>query len=155
MITRFSKESLNKLCYQVLVVFEREPTHYYYYRNKSPRRVRWQKTGRRFEISINSSSSVILTIILRKLTQPYINRMCQSKKSSFINILTDKDSIVYDNGSLLISSPKLDRSLKIAIAFLDSSIDAKLNFRLLTERKISMTTLLRMVDYCIENCKCF
>lgn len=152
MINRFSKESSNKLCYHVLVVFEFEPTHYYYYGNKSLRRVRWQKTGRLFEISIDSSSSVILTIILRKLTQPYINRMCRSNKGSFINKLTNEDSIVYEKGSLLISSPKLDRSLKIAIAFLDSSIDAKLNFRLLTERKISMTTLLRMADRCIENC---
>jgi len=147
MSIKFLSFQANRAFYDVAVIFNQQPTTYYFNREnpqlKHLERVEWRNIPL-FNVQVDSKGKVSITIETRRLTQPYINRLKRQVPTSFVRKLYVTDQIIHDKNKIVFSSPEFRRSIKMLIAFVDSSREPIHHWKTLLNSEISMTILLRI-----------
>ncbi len=136
---KFYSYEANRLCYDINVIFDQQPTDFLLKKTnpqlRQLERVLWKNIPLLI-IAVDERANVILHVKFHKWTQPFINRL-----KEFEQILEPFERIIFKNKILKISSRTFVRAFKILIGFIDSSQQNRLKF--LMKKEISMTVLLR------------
>ena len=136
---KFHLHEANRLCYDINVIFDLQPTDFVFQKTNPQLRqlqtVVWTNIPI-LRIEVDYCANVSLQLKFCKWTYPYINRLTEFKY-----LLEPFEIISYENKVLKISSRTFIRALKILIAFIDSS--QKNQFKSLMKKEISTTILLR------------